>query len=130
MYVPLLDSFGTVTKNGHLFFYLTLFLHYRKKKTQKTTILQVKRTDRIIYLQQPLRTQINSLSWIHILYLMIQELGRLQLPCQVCFFLWQRLRMTAEGLQFYCCLVKDILLSLHFRRAHKNNHKSFWRPSP
>lgn len=37
---------------------LTLFQHYREENPP-TLPLQVKCTDRIIYLQQPLRTQIN-----------------------------------------------------------------------
>lgn len=38
---------------------LTLFLHYREENPH-TLPLQVKCTDRIIHLQQPLTTQVNS----------------------------------------------------------------------
>lgn len=109
----------TVTKTV-IYFSLHLFSYITERKT--SLILQVKHTDRVICLQKPLREHKSTvLSRINILQPMVQDLGGPQTPCQVCIFLWQRLRMIAEGLQFYCCLVKDILLSLHFTRTHKNN---------
>lgn len=122
----LLECFQTVTKP-----FMLVFVSSFPELQVKKWINFAGKTFRQSYLSSTAskRTQINN--FVMNSYFIAYDKrsggggGEAQTPCQVCFFLWQRLRMIAEGLQFYCCLVKDILLSLHFRRTHKSNHQSF-----